>query len=98
MRNGEIYVTTCIYETLGAGVATTLEEGQSVVYTDDGVWVLSGIDTKIDPLIYFVGTVSDHVLNIDGTDISLRDLCGRNAHVEFSYRRCFFPNAITSNI
>ena len=97
-RDGDIYVTTCIYETLGAGVATELEEGQSVTYTEEGVWELTGIDTKIDPLCYFVGTVSDHVLNIADTDISLRTLCGRNARVEFCIRRCLFPNAITSNI
>jgi hypothetical protein len=24
------------------------------------------------------GTVSDHVLNVNGEDVSLRDLCGKN--------------------
>lgn len=26
---------------------------------------------------YIVGTVSDHVLNVNGEDVSLRDLCGK---------------------
>ena len=86
-RGRDIYVTTCIYSTLGAGVATTVEEGQHVERDAQGRWVLSGIDTKIDDLIYFVGTVSDHVLSIGGREISLRDLCGRNAKVRFSVRR-----------
>ena len=80
-------MTTCIYSTLGAGVATTVEEGQHVERDAQGRWVLSGIDTKIDDLVYFVGTVSDHVLSIGGQEISLRDLCGRNAKVRFSVRR-----------
>jgi hypothetical protein len=28
-----------------------------------------------------VGTVSDHLLTIGGETVSLRDLCGRNAHI-----------------
>ena len=78
-RGRDIYVTTCIYSTLGAG--------QHVERDAQGRWVLSGIDTKIDDLVYFVGTVSDHVLSIGGREISLRDLCGRNAKVRFSVRR-----------
>ena len=34
---------------------------------------------------YIVGTVSDHVLNVNGEDVSLRDLCGKNAPVRFNY-------------
>ncbi|MBP3372512.1 MAG: DUF1850 domain-containing protein [Clostridia bacterium] len=88
--DGDIYVTTCIYSTLGAGVATTLEEGQSYTINEQGQWVLTGVDTKIDPLVYIVGTVSDHVLEIGDEQISLRDLCGRNTKVHFEVRRCLF--------
>jgi len=89
-RDGDIYVTTCIYSSLGAGVATTLEEGQSYTIDEQGRWVLTGVDTKIDPLLYFVGTVSDHELEIGDETISLRTLCGRNSQVHFSVRRCLF--------
>ena len=84
-----IFLLVSFFEglTLGAGVATTVEEGQHVERDAQGRWVLSGIDTKIDDLVYFVGTVSDHVLSIGGREISLRDLCGRNAKVRFSVRR-----------
>ena len=34
---------------------------------------------------YIVGTVSDHVLNVNGEDVSLRDLCGRNSLVTLNY-------------
>ena len=94
VRDGDIYVTTCIYSTLGAGVATTLEEGQSYYIDEEGRWVLQGVDTRIDPLIYVVGTVSDHVLELRGEAISLRTLCGRNSKVCFEMRRCLFYNDV----
>jgi hypothetical protein len=47
--------------------------------------IITGFDKKMDDLVYFVGTVSDHTLTLgDGEEISLRDLCGRNAMVRFS--------------
>lgn len=81
-----IYVTQTIYYGFGAGVQTQLEPGQTLTY-EDGAMVVSGIDTRIPSLRYIVGTVSDHVLRVDGQEISLRDLCGRNAHVVFSVTR-----------
>ena len=75
------YSTT--YRSFGAGVQTALEEGQTMTYDDDGNMVITGFDITYDPLRYIVGTVSDHILTIDGKEISLRDLCGRNAKVVF---------------
>ena len=34
---------------------------------------------------YIVGTVYDHLLTVNGREISLRDLCGKNAAVRFNY-------------
>jgi hypothetical protein len=34
-----------------------------------------------------VGTVSDHILYINGQAISLRELCGRNAHITIGVNR-----------
>ncbi len=45
--------------------------------------IVSNINKKIDHLTYFVGTVSDHILRIEDKEISLRDLCGKGAHIEF---------------
>ena len=54
-----------------------------MTYDDEGNMVITGFDITYDPLRYIVGTVSDHILTIDGKEISLRDLCGRNARVVF---------------
>ena len=39
---------------------------------------------------YIVGTVSDHVLTVNGQEISLRGLCGRNAAVRFNYEHFYW--------
>ena len=85
IRDDGIYVVKTVYYGFGAGVQTELEEGQKLEYGDDGSMIITGFDRKMDDLIYFVGTVSDHMLTLqEGEEISLRDLCGRNAMVRFS--------------
>ena len=84
IRSDGIYVVKTVYYGFGAGVQTELEEGQKLEYGDDGSMIITGFDKRMDNLIYFVGTVSDHTLTLnDGEQISLRDLCGRNAMVRF---------------
>lgn len=83
IENEQIRAYSTIYRSFGAGVQTALEEGQTMTYDDDGNMVITGFDITYDPLRYVVGTVSDHILTIDGKEISLRDLCGRNAKVVF---------------
>ena len=86
VRKDGIYVVKTIYYGFGAGVQTQLEEGQTMTYGDDGSMIVTGFDQKIPDLIYFVGTVSDHTLTLnETTEVSLRDLCGRNAMVRFSF-------------
>ncbi len=79
----DIYLEKCLYSNFGAGVATEIEEGQTLSYTDDGKMLISGIHRKIDNLLYIVGTVSDHILYINEKEISLRNLCDRNSPVKF---------------
>ena len=69
----------------GAGVQTQIEEGQTLTYGEDGSMIVSGFDTPMPNLQYIVGTVSDHILTVNGEEISLRDLCGRNSLVRFVY-------------
>lgn len=89
IRGDGIYVVETKYFGFGAGVQTEIEEGQTLTYTDDGAMLVSGFDTRLDNLIYVVGTVSDHVMEIDGEEISLTELCGRNSSVKFlCKRRC----------
>ncbi len=83
--NGTIYVEECKYYAYGAGVQTELRPGETMTYTDDGAMLISGIHQDRTNVGYIVGTVYDHVLSVNGEEISLRDLCGRNAAVRFNY-------------
>ena len=83
IENEQIRAYSTTYRSFGAGVQTSLDEGQAMTYDDDGNMVITGFDITYDPLRYIVGTVSDHILTINGNEISLRDLCGRNAKVVF---------------
>lgn len=87
LRSDGIYVVKTVYYGFGAGVQTELEEGQKLEYGEDGSMIITGFDRRMDDLIYFVGTVSDHTLVInDGESVSLRDLCGRSSMVRFSWK------------
>ena len=78
------------YEAFGAGVQTELNPGEVLTYTDDGAMLITGIHQDRTGVSYLVGTVYDHVLTVNGTEISLRDLCGRNAKVIFNYEFMLF--------
>lgn len=85
IREDGIYVVKTVYYGFGAGVQTELEEGQKLEYGEDGSMIITGFDRRMDDLVYFVGTVSDHTLTVnEGDPVSLRALCGRNAMVRFS--------------
>ena len=87
IRDGIITVVQTVYYAFGAGVQTELEEGQTLSYGPDGEMIVSGFDRPLPNLSYIVGTVSDHTLTIDGAEVSLRALCGRNSTVRFSFAR-----------
>ncbi|GHU49280.1 hypothetical protein FACS1894200_07760 [Spirochaetia bacterium] len=69
----------------GAGMPTELEAGQ-VLSRDGEALVISGFSAVYRELNYIVGTVSDHILTIREESVSLRDLCGRNAHIRILVR------------
>ena len=83
IENGEIRAYSTTYRSFGAGVQTALEGNQKMTYDDEGNMVITGFDITYDPLRYIVGTVSDHILTFGGEEISLRNLCGRNAKIVF---------------
>lgn len=70
-----------IYSSFGAGVQTELLEGETLSYDQEGNMIISGFNHSYTSLNLIVGTVSDHILTIAGREISLRELCGRNASV-----------------
>ncbi len=83
IENGEIRAYSTTYRSFGAGVQTALEGNQKMTYDEEGNMIITGFDITYDPLRYIVGTVSDHILVFGGEEISLRDMCGRNARVVF---------------
>jgi hypothetical protein len=85
--DGGIYVIQTNYYDFGAGVQTELNPGERLEYGDDGSMQIKDIDTRIPSLIYVVGTVSDHTLYIHDTQVSLRELCGKNSKVAFVVSR-----------
>lgn len=86
IKDKAIYVEKTVYYGFGAGVQTEIEPGQQLTFGEDGSMIVSGFEKKMDDLLYIVGTVSDHILVVnEGEPISLRDLCGRNSLVRFTY-------------
>ena len=86
VRDGRIVLTGTVYYSFGAGVPDELGEGQKLTIREDGAMVVTGMDRDLTGVVYAVGTVSDHVLEIGGEEISLRGLCGRNSKVRFAIR------------
>lgn len=82
-KGTEIYLVSCRYKSFGAGVATEIPAGSSLEL-ENGWMSITGINMKVEYLIYVVGTVSDHVLHIGQNTYSLRELCGKNRFALFS--------------
>ena len=92
-----IYVEETTYCSFGAGVQTELNPGETLdkVYIDRPDYkgwgmVIGNIHQDRTNVGYIVGTVYDHVLSVNGEEVSLRDLCGRNAPVRFNYEYWLF--------
>ena len=85
VENRTIRPKAVLFSSFGAGMLSDLEEGMSI--SQDGeAMVISGFNYSYKELNYIVGTVSDHLLFINGETVSLRDLCGRNAHITIRSR------------
>lgn len=85
-RGREIWLTGCVYYGFGAGVAEVLEPGWTLESGDNGEMIIGNIEMKMNDLTYIVGTVYDHILEINGERIVLNELCGKNAKVHFSIK------------
>ena len=78
-KDDKIYVYKTIYYNFGAGVETKLEGNETMTYGDDGSMIIENINKEIDPLVYYLSSVYDHKLSINGQEeISLWDKCGKN--------------------
>lgn len=87
IEDGKIYAEETRFAEFGAGVETELNKGETLSTGKNGEIVISNIHTEMKHLSYIVGTVSDHVLTVGEKEISLRNLCGRNATVVFTYEK-----------
>ena len=85
IEGGDIYVEETVYYHFGAGVQTQLNEGETLTYGEDGSMIVGNIHQLRTNVGYIVGTVYDHVLQVNGQEISLRDLCGKNTALRFNY-------------
>ena len=85
-RGKEIWLTGCVYYGFGAGVAEVLEPGWTLENGENGEMIIGNIEQKMYDLTYIVGTVYDHILDINGEKIILNELCGKNAKVCFSIK------------
>lgn len=82
-KNNKIYVVKTIYYSFGAGVETELEDNEELTYGQNGEMIISNIDKIVEPLIYVVGSVYDHILTINNQKIILNKKYGKNKHIEF---------------
>lgn len=61
------------YKAFGAGVATAIENKQTLHYENDYM-VIEGLHQVINPLSYFIGRVSDQILHVNGQSIYLKNI------------------------
>jgi hypothetical protein len=76
----EIRPVAVRFTSFGAGMQSELGEGEELARDGDAL-IITGFTRSFKALNYIVGTVSDHILFINNQRLSLRDLCGRNAHI-----------------
>lgn len=91
-QDGKIRAVSAKFYSFGAGMQTELNPGESFDFTDDGGMIISGLSREYESLSYIVGTVFDYHLTIGEERVNLRELCGRNAHVELYISRS--PGAV----
>jgi hypothetical protein len=84
-EDGRIRPVAAKFYSFGAGMQAGLEDGQKLTREGDAM-IITGFKTSFSEINYIVGTVSDHILFINDERISLRSLCGRNAHITMRIR------------
>ena len=85
-RGKEIWLTGCVYYDFGAGVTEVLDTSWVLETGENGEMIIGNIEMKMTDLTYIVGTVYDHIMEVNGEKIILNELCGRNTKVHFSIR------------
>jgi len=86
IQDEKMIIDRTVYSAFGAGVQTEIEEGQKLEYDDDGNMIVSGFNIVFPQIKYILAEPSDHVLEINGEKISLRETCGVYSHICFELR------------
>lgn len=85
-NNNNIIITKTTYFGFGAGVQTELNDNEQIEYGKNGEMTVTNINKVISPLIYIVGTVSHHTININNKNIILDEKYGKNTHIRFEVK------------
>jgi hypothetical protein len=85
VRARRIAPVAAVFSSFGAGMRADLEAGQTLSRDGEALRI-TGFTASYGELTYIVGTVSDHILGINNERISLRELCGKNAHITLRIR------------
>lgn len=85
-NNNNIIITKTTYFGFGAGVQTELNDNEQIEYGKNGEMTVTNINKVISPLIYIVGTVSHHTININNKSIILDEKYGKNTHIRFEVK------------
>ena len=83
LKEGQITLEYIRFYSFGAGLPFDLQAGQTLSRDGDAM-IISGFDFSLRELNLIVGT--DHILLINNESISLKELCGQNAHITIRYR------------
>lgn len=84
--NNNIIITKTTYFGFGAGVQTELNDNEQIEYGNNGEMTVTNINKVISPLIYIVGTISHHTMNINDYNIVLDEKYGKNTHIRFEIK------------
>ena len=88
IENGNLRLHSVRFYSYGAGIQTSLDEGQ-ILGRDGDAMIITGYTNSFKELYYIIGTVSDHILYINNEIINLRELAerpGGNVHISILYR------------
>jgi len=83
LQEGQFTLEYVRFYSFGAGLPFDLQAGQTLSRDGDAM-IISGFDFSLREINLIVGT--DHILFINNESISLKELCGQNAHITIRYR------------
>lgn len=85
--DGVITLVSSRFNSFGAGVASFPEEEASVFSVEKDYIDYHDIDRIVDDLVVFVGTVADHVLELQSGNIPLSDLAKPQTNLRFHIKK-----------